>query len=76
MNPIFILKIIQSSVAVLLIVVILLQSKGIGLSSVFTSGSWLYRSRRGLERFLFFFTIFLAVMFLVTSFLVFYLSRS
>lgn len=54
--------------AVLLICAILLQSQDEGLS--FSSGGGTYRrSRRGVEKMLFYFTIFLAVMFLALSFL-------
>lgn len=68
-------KIIQAVLSGLLIVAILLQSKGVGLSSVFTAGSWVYRSKRGLERALFILTILLAVLFIISSFINFYIYR-
>jgi preprotein translocase subunit SecG len=60
--------IIQIIVAAILIVVILLQAKGSGFSGIFggEAGS-IYRSRRGVERTLFRFTIGLAVVFLLIS---------
>ncbi len=68
-------KIIQAALSGLLIVTILLQSKGVGLSSVFTAGSWVYRSKRGLEKALFILTILLAVLFIISSFINFYIYR-
>ncbi len=68
-------KIIQAVLSGLLIVTILLQSKGVGLSSVFTAGSWVYRSKRGLEKALFMLTILLAVLFIISSFINFYIYR-
>ncbi len=68
-------KIIQAVLSGLLIVTILLQSKGVGLSSVFTAGSWVYRSKRGLEKALFILTILLAVLFIISSFINFYIYR-
>lgn len=68
MIPSYALKILQLAISVLLIVTILLQAKGVGLSSFFSFGGGFYRSRRGLEKIVFFFTIFLAIAFFVTSF--------
>lgn len=63
------LNVIQLIVSLMLIALILLQSKGVGLSSFFSFGGGLYRSRRGLEKSIFFVTIFLALIFFVSSFL-------
>lgn len=63
------LNILQLTVSLLLVVLVLLQSKGVGLSSFFGFGGGFYRSRRGLEKFVFFLTIFLALTFFVSSFL-------
>lgn len=51
--------------AILLIVVILLQSQGSGLGAAYGGSSNSYRSRRGAEKGLFVFTIVLAVVMVV-----------
>ncbi len=61
------LNIAQVVVAICLIVVVLLQSRGTGFASGFSSDSSIYRTRRGLERTLFQFTIGLAVLFVVLA---------
>ena len=53
----------QDIVAVFLIVAILLQARGSGLSATFGGDSSVYRSRRGIERRLWQFTILLAILF-------------
>lgn len=53
----------QVIVSVLLIVSILLQNRGSGLSSVFGGSGSVYRTKRGLEKGLFFLTIILAILF-------------
>jgi len=58
-----ILNIIQILVAILLIVSILLQNRGAGLSGVFGGEGGYYRSRRGFEKKLFILTIILSVIF-------------
>ncbi|HLI25602.1 MAG TPA: preprotein translocase subunit SecG [Chloroflexota bacterium] len=57
----------QILLAVALIAVVLLQSRGSGFSSTFSSDSSIYRTRRGIERLLFQFTIGLAVVFILIS---------
>jgi preprotein translocase subunit SecG len=64
-NPI--LAIGQIIVAIGLIASILLQARGAGLSAAFGGDSAVYRSRRGIEKRLFQFTIVLAVLFGVFS---------
>ncbi len=61
------LNIVQILVAVVLIVVIMLQARGSGFSATFTSDSSIYRTRRGVERTLFNFTIGLAIVFVLVS---------
>ena len=61
------IQIIQIIIAVLLITVILLQSRGTGLSGVFGGTSSVYRTKRGIEKTLFTATIVLAVLFFVVS---------
>lgn len=57
----------QILLALALIAVVLLQSRGTGFSSTFSSDSSIYRTRRGVERTLFQFTIVLAVAFILVS---------
>ena len=57
------LNVAQIIVSLCLIVVVLLQSRGTGFASGFSSDSSIFRTRRGLERTLFQFTIGLAVLF-------------
>lgn len=62
-----ILNIIQLITAVLLIVAILMQSRGTGLGAAFGGEGNVYRTKRGLEKTLFRGTIVLAVIFLGTA---------
>ncbi len=63
------LNIIQIIVSLALIGVVLLQAKGGGLSTIFGGEGAIYRTRRGLEKTLFNFTIALAVLFGIVSLL-------
>lgn len=63
-----ILTIAQIIFSSLLILAILLQTKGGGLSSVF-GNRFLYHTKRGVEKLLFYLTIFLVIAFLITSIL-------
>lgn len=65
MNPI--LAIGQLIVAIALIASILLQARGAGLSGTFGGDSAVYRSRRGVEKRLWQFTIVLLVLFVIFS---------
>jgi preprotein translocase subunit SecG len=65
----------QIIVSIALIVAILLQSRGAGLSSTFGGDSAVYRSRRGVERRLWQFTIALAVLFSLFALAAFVLSE-
>jgi len=62
-----ILYIIQIVISILLMVSILLQQKGSGLGAGFGGESTIYRTKRGAEKFIFRFTIVLAILFLATS---------
>jgi preprotein translocase subunit SecG len=53
----------QDIIGVFLMIAILLQARGSGLSATFGGDSSVYRSRRGIERRLWQFTILLAVLF-------------
>lgn len=65
MNPF--LSIGQMIVGIAMIVSILLQARGTGLGSTFGGDSAVYRSRRGVERRLWQFTIILIVLFVLFS---------
>ena len=58
------LNLAQIIVSGLLIVAVVLQARGSGLSSVFGGGGEFYQTRRGLEKKIFIATIVLAVIFL------------
>ncbi len=62
-----ILSILLIVISILLTVSILLQSKGVGLSSTFGGGGDFYRSRRGVEKILYYMTIGLAAVFFAIS---------
>jgi preprotein translocase subunit SecG len=72
MDPL--LAIGQIIVSIALIVAILMQARGVGLSSTFGGDSAVYRSRRGVERRLWQFTIVLLVLFIVFSLAAFVLA--
>lgn len=61
------LVIFQIITAILLIITILSQEKGVGLSATFGGGGEFYRSRRGIDKFLFVATIALSVLFIASS---------
>jgi len=64
----------QILVSIALIIAILLQARGVGLSGTFGGDSAVYRSRRGVERRLWQFTIVLLVLFVVFSLAAFILA--
>lgn len=57
----------QMLVSIALIASILMQSRGAGLGAAFGGDSSVYRSRRGIEKRLFQFTVALTVLFVVFS---------
>jgi len=57
----------QLIVSVALMASILMQARGVGLSAAFGGDSSVYRSRRGVEKRLFQFTVVLCVLFVVFS---------
>jgi len=63
----WILAIGQVAVSIALMASILLQTRGAGLGATFGGDSSVYRSRRGIEKRLFQFTIILAILFVVFS---------
>ena len=74
MNPL--LAFGQIVVSIALMASILLQARGTGLSSTFGGDSAVYRSRRGVERRLWQFTIVLTVLFVLFSMVSFIASTS
>jgi preprotein translocase subunit SecG len=62
-----ILSIIQIVISVLLMISILLQNRGSGLSSAFGGDFGGYYTKRGIEKFLFYISIALAFLFLVIA---------
>jgi preprotein translocase subunit SecG len=65
LNPLFAIG--QIIVGIALMISILLQARGTGLSGAFGGDSAVYRSRRGVERRLWQFTIVLTVLFVLFS---------
>lgn len=61
------LAIVQITLAVLLVGAILLQNRGTGLGAAFGGEGNVYRTKRGVERYVFVATIVLAVLFLTTA---------
>jgi preprotein translocase subunit SecG len=59
--------IVQIIISVGLIALILLQAKGVGLGTAWGGGGEFYKSRRGVEKFVFQITIVLVVLFLASS---------
>lgn len=70
----FWIKIAQIIIAVLLMLAILLQSRGAGLGGVFGGTGGVYLTKRGLEKKLFIATIILAVIFILLSLGVFFIK--
>ena len=60
-------KILQLIMALLLTFLVLIQSKGKGLSSSFGSSMGYYQTRRGFEKFIFYLTIFLGIAIVANS---------
>jgi len=64
-----ILIIAEATAAIILIVLILLQSKGAGLSELFGgSVTNIYRTKRGFEKFIYRLTIVMAILFIALAF--------
>jgi len=62
-----IINLLEIITAIALIVAILLQNRGAGLSGTFGGGFEGYHTRRGFEKFLIFFSIFLSAMFIILA---------
>ena len=62
-----VLYIVQILISTLIIVAVLMQNRGAGLSAVFGGGGNIYRTKRGLEKGLFTLTIILVVLFVLAG---------
>lgn len=69
-----ILKILQLIISVLLIICVLIQTKNAGLTSAVKSSFSAYRSLRGVEKVVFWLTVFLSVALVANSLLLITLS--
>ncbi len=70
------LYIAQLLVAVVLIVAVMIQSKGAGFSGTFSNDASVFRTRRGVEKTLFNFTIVLGVLFIVLAITSVWMSKA
>jgi protein translocase SecG subunit len=61
------LLIIQIAVSALLVVSVLLQNRAEGLGKMFGGGGEVFRTKRGLEKFLYYFTIVLTAILVILS---------
>ena len=66
-----ILLYVQIVVCVLVVVSVLLQNRAEGLGKMFGGGGEVFRTKRGLEKFLHYFTIFLSVLLVIISLLIY-----
>ena len=62
------LGIFQIVISILLVIAILLQNRGAGLSETFGGSGNVYQTKRGFDKFLFSATVVLAILFLSTAF--------
>jgi len=70
------IQILQIVIAVLLMLAILLQNRGVGLSGVFGGGGNIFRTKRGIEKKLFILTIVLSASFFIISLAVIFLYKA
>lgn len=66
---------VQVITLIVIIVSVLLQQKGTGLSGVFGGSANFYQTKRGIEKFLFYTTILASLLFLVVSLWQIYTSK-
>ena len=67
--------IIQIIVSIALIILVLLQVKGSGLGDIFGGSGGVYRTRRGVEKTLFYIAIGLSVLFFILTLVTVYISQ-
>ena len=63
------IQILQIIVAILLILSILLQNRGAGLGASFGGGGEIYRTKRGAEKVIFYFTVIISILFVIVCIL-------
>jgi len=61
----------QLGVCITIVISILLQNRAEGLGKMFGGGGEVFRTKRGLERFLYYFTIVLVILLIVISLLIY-----
>ncbi len=61
----------QIGICVLIVISILMQNRAEGLGKMFGGGGEVFRTKRGLEKFLYYFTIVLAFLLVVVSLLIY-----
>lgn len=71
-----IIRIIELIVAILLVVSILMQNRGAGLSSTFGGDMGGYYNKRGFEKFLVYLTVILSSLFIILSIISLFLTRT
>lgn len=69
-NILNILMIVEIVVSVSIVISVILQNRAEGLGSLFGGGGEVYRTKRGLEKFLYYITIFLAIVMAVLSLII------
>lgn len=74
MNLVQILTTVQIAVCVLLCISILMQNRAEGLGKMFGGGGEVFRTKRGMEKFLYVFTIVLIAVIVVLSIIILKLS--
>ncbi|MBP7928192.1 preprotein translocase subunit SecG [Patescibacteria group bacterium] len=71
---IIVLQVIQIVIGILAVILVIIQSKGGGFTAGISSNFSFYRSRRGLEKLTFYFTIFLFIAFMANSLAIVFLK--
>ena len=74
MRYLFLLQITQIFISIFLSMFVMIQAKGVGLSSSVGSSIGYYRTRRGVERVVLYLTLFFSVAFVTNSLLLVILS--
>jgi preprotein translocase subunit SecG len=69
------IQIAQLIIAILLIISILLQNRGTGLSGIFGGSDNVYRTKRGVEKFLFISTIVIGILFVGVALLGLFIQK-
>lgn len=66
-----ILLYVQIAICIFVIVSILMQNRAEGLGKMFGGGGEVFRTKRGLEKFLYYFTIALVILLILVSLLIY-----